>query len=79
MNLHQPYEIDIKTLDEFPATVKRPNFFELIYISDGAGLQHTNGLNFTYRKGNLFLITPQDNYSFEIVCLLLLRVFMPNL
>jgi AraC-like DNA-binding protein len=66
MNLHQPYEIDIKMLEQFPASVKRPSFFELIYISEGAGIQHTNGLHFTYRKGNLFLITPQDHYSFDI-------------
>lgn len=65
-NLYRPFEIDYKTFDKFPGTSGRNNFFELIYIVDGTGVQSVNKNKFTYRKGNLFLITPQDTYSFEI-------------
>jgi AraC-like DNA-binding protein len=65
-NLYQPFEIDCKELQRFPASIKRNNFFELIYVIDGAGTQTVNKNRFTYRKGNLFLLTPQDAYSFDI-------------
>jgi AraC-like DNA-binding protein len=65
-NLYCPFEIDIQELEHFPKTVKRNNFFELIYISSGTGIQYINKNSFYYRKGNLFLLTPQDTHSFEI-------------
>ncbi|WP_235324467.1 cupin domain-containing protein [Pedobacter lusitanus] len=33
---------------------------------DGTGVQYINQYDFNYRKGNLFLITPEDSYSFII-------------
>ncbi len=65
-NLYQPFEIDYKELDRFPKTSRINNFFELIYIVDGTGVQYINKNRFNFRKGNLFLITPQDTHSFEI-------------
>lgn len=66
-NLYKPFEIDYKELDKFPKTTRSNNFFELIYIVEGTGVQTVNKNKFNYRKGNLFLITPQDTYSFEII------------
>ena len=65
-NLRQPYEIEFITLDKFAKKAYQNNFFELIYVVDGTGAQHVNGNRFNYRKGNLFLITPQDVNFFEI-------------
>ena len=65
-NLYQPFEIEFKELDKFPKSVHQHNFFELIYIVDGNGRQYINENKFDYRKGNLFLLTPQDSHSFEI-------------
>jgi AraC-like DNA-binding protein len=65
-NLYQPFEVDYKELDKFVKTSIKNNFFELIYIIDGTGIQVINRNKFQYRKGNLFLITPQDMHSFEI-------------
>ncbi|MGY3211943.1 AraC family transcriptional regulator [Mucilaginibacter sp. HD30] len=65
-NLYQPFEIEIKELDRFPKTPRANNFFELIYIVDGTGVQYINKNRFNYRKGNLFLLTPQDVHSFEV-------------
>lgn len=66
-NLYQPFEIECKELQLFPVSMKRNNFFELIYITDGTGIQFVNKNRFNYRKGNLFLLTPQDTYSFDII------------
>jgi AraC-like DNA-binding protein len=65
-NLYQPFEILVKELDKFPKTTKSNNFFELIFIVEGSGVQFINDNRFNYRKGNLFLITPHDTHSFEI-------------
>jgi AraC-like DNA-binding protein len=65
-NLYQPYEIEYVTLEKFSKVAYQNNFFELIYVVDGTGVQHTNNNRFNYRKGNLFLLTPQDINSFEI-------------
>ncbi|SNR53966.1 AraC family transcriptional regulator [Flavobacterium sp. ov086] len=65
-NLYHPFEVDFKELEQFPKTIRRNNFFELIYIVDGTGTQIINNNKFQYRKGNLFLVTPQDVHSFEI-------------
>ncbi len=65
-NLYQPFEIEYVTIERFPKAIGQNNFFELIYIVDGTGTQYTNGNKFNYRKGNLFLITPQDTNSFEV-------------
>jgi AraC-like DNA-binding protein len=68
-NLYQPFEISYKEMDTFAKTSKTNNFFELIYIAGGTGVQYINKNRFNYRKGNLFLITPQDIHSFEITTL----------
>lgn len=64
--LYRPYEIEWKEMRHFPKTTKRNNFFELIHVIDGTGIQIVNKNRFNYRKGNLFLLTPQDVYSFDI-------------
>jgi len=65
-NLYKPFEIEFSEQSEFAGSRKRNNFFELIFIIDGTGIQYVNKHRFNYRKGNLFLLTPQDVYSFEI-------------
>lgn len=66
-NLYHLFEIECIELQRSTRTMRRNNFFELIYIIDGTGVQFVNKNRFTYRKGNLFLLTPQDTYSFDIV------------
>ena len=64
--LHQAYEIEDLTLSTFPKAAHRNHFFELIHIVAGTGRQCTNHNWFSYRPGNLFLLTPQDTTFFEI-------------
>lgn len=66
-NLYLPFEVDFKELTAFPKVTRKNNFFELIYVVDGTGIQIINDHQFHYQKGNLFLITPQDIHSFEII------------
>ena len=65
-NLYPPYHIEFAELDEDPVSVHKHNFFELVYIIDGTGKQVINGNTFNYVPGQMFLITPEDNHSFEV-------------
>ena len=65
-NLHQPFECELREAEKFPQTERQNNFFELIYVLDGNGKQFVNENEFCYKPGNLFLLTPQDVYSFRI-------------
>jgi transcriptional regulator, AraC family len=65
-NLYPPYHIEFAELEESPVSAHKHNFFELVYIISGRGKQIINGNEFNYIPGQMFLITPQDNHSFEV-------------
>ncbi|MHA4741187.1 helix-turn-helix domain-containing protein [Dyadobacter sp. MSC1_007] len=65
-NLHQPFEIIFKELDECPKPTHQHNFFELVYIISGTGIQTINQNTFHYNAGHMFLLTPEDTHSFDI-------------
>jgi len=65
-NLHEPYSITFETLDECPKAGHQHNFFELVYILNGTGVQCINKNRFNYHEDHMFLITPEDCHSFEI-------------
>ena len=64
--LYRPWEIEWKELHNDTKSARRNHFFELIYVIEGTGVQIVNKNHFQYRKGNLFLLTPMDQYSFNI-------------
>lgn len=65
-NLYHPYEIIFKKIEEPLHTEVGNNFFELIYIISGTGVQTINENRLSYEPGHLFLITPDDSHSLEI-------------
>ncbi|WP_031527367.1 AraC family transcriptional regulator [Dyadobacter crusticola] len=65
-NIHEPFEIIYKELDECPKSDHKHNFFELVYILEGTGIQIINQNTFSYSPGHMFLITPEDTHSFDI-------------
>jgi AraC-like DNA-binding protein len=42
------------------------NFYELIVIESGTGTHYLNGITFTYKKGDAFLLRPSDAHEFSI-------------
>jgi AraC-like DNA-binding protein len=65
-NLHQPFEILYKETDECLKPTHKHNFFELVYIIEGAGMHCINKNKFEYRNGQLFLLTPQDSHKLTV-------------
>lgn len=65
-NLHEPFSIEYKTLQEGPCAGHKHSFFELVYIVEGTGIQCINQNQFAYHPGHMFLITPEDCHSFDV-------------
>ena len=42
------------------------NYFEIIFIEAGVGIYHINDYAVPYKKGDVFLIAPNDTYHFKI-------------
>jgi AraC-like DNA-binding protein len=65
-NLHEPFSVEYKQLDDCPKAGHSHTFFELVYILSGTGKQCINQSEFRYHAGHLFLLTPEDCHEFKI-------------
>jgi AraC-like DNA-binding protein len=65
-NLFEPFEIEYLEMKECPVTPHKHNFFELVYILEGTGMQCINKNKLPYAAEKLFLLMPQDCHSFEV-------------
>ncbi|MFV0403544.1 MAG: AraC family transcriptional regulator [Bacteroides graminisolvens] len=65
-NMDQTFEVVCKSWDEYPKDECKRSFFELVYIVSGTGVQIFNNEPFDYQPGQMFLITPDDHYYFDI-------------
>lgn len=65
-NIHQPIEVFYEKVDECPLRDRKFNFFELVYVISGTGDHVVNGNRLSYHKGDMFLITPNDCYEFDL-------------
>ena len=64
--LVQPFELVLKEpADVCPRGKHKVSFFELVYIVSGTGIQTINGNTFKYKRGNLFLLAPEDAHCFS--------------
>ena len=76
-NLHQPFEISVKELEESPLKEHEHTFFELVYILSGTGLQCINNNKFDYHEGHMFLlifILLQNSFSFVLMIYIFILV-----
>ncbi|WP_185960581.1 AraC family ligand binding domain-containing protein [Pedobacter westerhofensis] len=55
-NLYYPFEILYKEVDQCSKQGYSQNFFELVYVVEGSGVQHINNNVFNYATGHLLLI-----------------------
>lgn len=51
---------------KWPYETHKHNFYELIFVVCGCGKHLVNGLKYTYKDRDIFLLTPNDAHSFEI-------------
>ena len=67
MQLYTDVEITIKELTSNASSPHKHHFFELIYVLDGSGIHNINKNNYGFKKGDVFLLTPDDVHTFQIV------------
>lgn len=62
----QPLVISAFEASEWPHAVHQHNHYELIYIGHGTGSHQIGGNSIAYKDGDIFLIGPDDEHSFDI-------------
>lgn len=65
-HIHQPFDVQLVTVDECPIKEHKNTFIELVYMFDGTGIYHINQNEFRYQKENLFLAMPMDLHYTEV-------------
>lgn len=53
-------------LEHWVYALHKHNFYELIFIEEGKGKHLLNEVSFRYKKGDVFLLTPNDAHEFVI-------------
>lgn len=66
LEAYKPFEIQEIELDNWQQRPVKNNFFELVLIKKGQGIQCINYNDYTYDKGSLFLLPPLKCHSFKI-------------
>ena len=64
--VNRTFELHIEEISKWGKRAHRHNFFEVVYVDEGAGLQCINTHEFEYRAGNIFLLPPLDCHSFKV-------------
>ena len=67
IQLYKDVEVSVKELKSNASGLHKHNFFELIYVLDGSGIHNINENNYEFKKGDVFLLTPDDAHTFQIV------------
>ncbi len=65
--LKRIFEVEVVELDNWEKRPYKNNFFEIVYIESGSGMQCINYNEFYYRSGNIFLLPPLNCHSFKII------------
>ncbi|MBL3655170.1 helix-turn-helix domain-containing protein [Fulvivirga sediminis] len=53
-------------VDKWPHPRHNHNHFEIVYIAKGCGRHYLNDIDFCYKKGDLFLLGPDDEHEFKV-------------
>jgi len=66
LEAYKPFEIQELEMDVWTHRPVKNNFFELVWIRKGAGMQCINYNEYLYQKDSLFLLPPLKCHSFRV-------------
>jgi AraC-like DNA-binding protein len=66
LNQFETLSIDEFEEEEFHLPVHSHTYYEIIYIKKGCGIHHLNNNLLSYKAGDLFVISPDDEHYFDI-------------
>lgn len=67
LQLYKAVEVSVKELKSNASGPHKHNCFELVYVLEGAGIHNINENNYEFKKDDVFLLTPDDAHTFQIV------------
>jgi AraC family L-rhamnose operon regulatory protein RhaS len=62
--IYTELEVSVLEIDSFIAVQHKHHFFQIIYVLEGEGIQVINENHYRFTKGDIFLLTPDDNHSY---------------
>lgn len=65
-NSFQSINVFSLELETWTYELHKHNFYELIFVEEGKGKHLLNEISFPYKKGDIFLLTPDDAHEFVI-------------
>lgn len=66
-HIEKPVVVMYEKVDECPIKDRLFSFFQLVYVISGDGFYTINGNKKRYKEQNLFLLTPNDAHSFDVI------------
>ncbi|MDZ4329797.1 MAG: AraC family ligand binding domain-containing protein, partial [Flavobacterium sp.] len=66
LNQFETLVIDEFEEDKFHLPTHSHTYYEIIYIVKGNGIHHLNNNLLSYKTGDLFVISPDDEHYFDI-------------
>lgn len=62
------HSINVFTLETevWEYEVHKHNFYELIFVEKGSGIHILNGISYSFKENDVFLLTPNDAHEFKI-------------
>ena len=63
---HLPFELTVEETAQWTRRPHQHNFFELVFIEEGEGMQCINEQQHAYRRHHVFLLPPLDCHSFVV-------------
>lgn len=57
-------EVSVLAVDSSTQVQHTHHFFQIIYVLEGSGIQVINENRYSFTKGDVFLLTPEDNHSY---------------
>ncbi|WP_028524578.1 helix-turn-helix domain-containing protein [Runella limosa] len=64
--LHNPFNIYHFEASDWEHPVHKHTYYEIIFILRGKGIHNINGNTYTYTKGDVYLLGPEDFHDFDI-------------
>lgn len=65
-SINRMFEVHIEEMQAWDKRPYKNNFFEIVFVESGQGVQCINQHVFDYHAGNIFLLPPLDCHSFVI-------------
>ena len=65
--LHETFVVHQYSFDKWEVEPHNHNYFEIIFVLNGSGFHTINGTKFPYKKGDIFLLAPEDTHHFDII------------